>query len=61
MLLHICSLLKVRASKGSLRSVFVNGNGMIGLSEQLFEKLASSPAEPHLKALKELFINFNGL
>ena len=33
----------------------------IGLSEHLFEKLTASPAEPHLQALKELFINFNGL
>ncbi|GBE89630.1 Protein transport protein [Sparassis crispa] len=29
-----------------------------GLDEQLFERLTSSPAEPHLQALKELFINF---
>ena len=33
----------------------------IGLSEQLFEKVTTSPAEPYLQALKELFINFNGL
>ncbi|TFK85671.1 Sec1-like protein [Polyporus arcularius HHB13444] len=29
-----------------------------GLHEQLFERLTSSPAEPYLKALQELFINF---
>ncbi|THH18450.1 hypothetical protein EW146_g2533 [Bondarzewia mesenterica] len=29
-----------------------------GLDEQLFEKLTSSPAEPHLKGLQELFVNF---
>ncbi|PCH36386.1 Sec1-like snare protein [Wolfiporia cocos MD-104 SS10] len=29
-----------------------------GLDEQLFERLTSSPAEPHLKALQELYINF---
>ncbi|CCM01354.1 uncharacterized protein FIBRA_03404 [Fibroporia radiculosa] len=29
-----------------------------GLDEQLFQRLTSSPAEPHLKALQELFINF---
>ncbi|KAA1469037.1 Sec1-like snare protein [Dentipellis sp. KUC8613] len=29
-----------------------------GLGEQLFEKLTSSPAEPFLKSLQELFINF---
>ncbi|KAI0642273.1 Sec1-like protein [Trametes meyenii] len=29
-----------------------------GLAEQLFERLTSSPAEPYLKALQELFINF---
>ena len=34
---------------------------LIGLSEHLFEKLTASPAEPHLQALKELFINFSGL
>ena len=35
--------------------------GLIGLSEQLIEKLTTSPADPYLQALKELFINFNGL
>ncbi|KAH9851922.1 Sec1-like protein [Lenzites betulinus] len=29
-----------------------------GLDEHLFERLTSSPAEPHLKALQELYINF---
>ncbi|KAF7795046.1 hypothetical protein EIP86_006190 [Pleurotus ostreatoroseus] len=29
-----------------------------GLPEGLFEKLTSSPAEPHLKTLQELYINF---
>ncbi|KXN92397.1 Protein transport protein sec1 [Leucoagaricus sp. SymC.cos] len=29
-----------------------------GLAEPLFQRLTSSPAEPHLQALKELFINF---
>ncbi|GJE98046.1 Sec1 family protein [Phanerochaete sordida] len=29
-----------------------------GLPEPLFEKLTSSPAEPYLKALQELYINF---
>ena len=32
----------------------------IGLAELLFQRLTSSPAEPHLQALKELFINFWG-
>ncbi|ETW79215.1 hypothetical protein HETIRDRAFT_323546 [Heterobasidion irregulare TC 32-1] len=30
-----------------------------GLAEHLFERLTASPAEPHLKALQELFLNFN--
>jgi syntaxin-binding protein 1 len=30
----------------------------VGLSEALVERLVSSPAEPHLKALKELYLNF---
>ncbi|KAJ7920739.1 Sec1-like snare protein [Mycena leptocephala] len=29
-----------------------------GLEERLFERLASSPAEPNLRAVKELFVNF---
>ncbi|KAF5361824.1 hypothetical protein D9756_002266 [Leucocoprinus leucothites] len=29
-----------------------------GIAEPLFQRLTSSPAEPHLQALKELFINF---
>ncbi|KAI0923481.1 hypothetical protein AcW1_006426 [Taiwanofungus camphoratus] len=29
-----------------------------GLDEQLFERLTNSPAEPHLKTLQELFVNF---
>ena len=64
MLLHICSLLKVWL-QSSLR--FANFltlsmiSGLKGLSEQLFEKLTASPAEPHLKGLKEIFVNFNGL
>ena len=33
---------------------------ILGLSEPLFERLASSPAEPHLKVVKELFVNFWG-
>ncbi|KAF8630461.1 hypothetical protein AX15_002910 [Amanita polypyramis BW_CC] len=32
-----------------------------GLSEHLFERLTTSPADPHLKGLKELFINFSVL
>lgn len=31
-----------------------------GLPEPLFERLTSSPAEPHLQGLKELFLNYNG-
>lgn len=31
-----------------------------GLAEPLFEKLTASPAEPYLKALQELYINFWG-
>lgn len=31
-----------------------------GLAESHFEKLTSSSAEPHLKALQELYINFWG-
>jgi syntaxin-binding protein 1 len=33
----------------------------VGLEERLFERLASSPAEPNLRAVKELFVNFWGL
>ncbi|OCH85210.1 Sec1-like snare protein [Obba rivulosa] len=29
-----------------------------GLGEQLFERLTSSPAEPHLQACQDLFVNF---
>ncbi|THH29778.1 hypothetical protein EUX98_g4412 [Antrodiella citrinella] len=29
-----------------------------GLSEQLFDKIAASPAEPFLKGLKDMFVNF---
>ena len=32
----------------------------LALDEQLFQRLTSSPAEPFLQALKELFINFWG-
>ncbi|KAK2463590.1 hypothetical protein APHAL10511_004341 [Amanita phalloides] len=32
-----------------------------GLSEPLLERLAASPAEPHLKGLKDLFLNFSAL
>ncbi|KAF4610678.1 hypothetical protein D9613_006936 [Agrocybe pediades] len=32
-----------------------------GLAESLFQRLTSSPAEPHLQALKELFLNFNAI
>ncbi|KIM44588.1 hypothetical protein M413DRAFT_442556 [Hebeloma cylindrosporum] len=32
-----------------------------GLPEHLFERLTSSPAEPHLQALKEIFLNFNAI
>lgn len=32
----------------------------VGLAEPLFQRLTSSAAEPHLQALKELFINFWG-
>ncbi|KAH9479547.1 Protein transport protein sec1 [Psilocybe cubensis] len=32
-----------------------------GLPEKLFERLTSSPAEPYLQALKELFLNFNAI
>lgn len=32
---------------------------LLGLAEHLFEKLTASPAEPHLKTLQELYINFN--
>ncbi|PFH51850.1 hypothetical protein AMATHDRAFT_84920 [Amanita thiersii Skay4041] len=32
-----------------------------GLSEPLFQRLTSSPAEPYLKGLRELFINFSVL
>ncbi len=31
-----------------------------GISEQLIERVASSPAEPYLKGLRELFINYWG-
>lgn len=34
--------------------------GTQGLDEQLFERLTNSPAEPHLKTLQELFVNFWG-
>lgn len=32
----------------------------IGLSESLFERLTASPAEPFLRGLQELFVNFWG-
>ena len=32
----------------------------IGLSEQLFERLTASPAEPYLKGLQDLYINYWG-
>lgn len=32
-----------------------------GLPESLFQQLTSSPAEPHLLGLKELFLNIHGL
>ncbi|KAF8906192.1 ras opposite [Gymnopilus junonius] len=32
-----------------------------GLPEPLFERLTSSPAEPHLQGLKELFLNYNAI
>ena len=60
MLLHICSLPKV-GIQSSLRSVLLMMLGLIGLSEQLIEKLTTSSADPYLQTLKELFINFNGL
>ncbi|KAJ3510062.1 hypothetical protein NLJ89_g4885 [Agrocybe chaxingu] len=34
---------------------------MEGLPEPLFERLTSSPAEPHLQALKEVFLNFHAI
>ena len=33
----------------------------LGLSEELFQRLTASPAEPYLRALKELFLNFWGM
>ena len=50
-----------RRSLPSISPWFLMILGLIGLSEQLFDKLTASSAEPHLKVLKELFINFNGL
>ena len=50
-----------RPSNFYLRIALLMTLGLIGLSEQLFVKLTSSSAEPHLQALKELFLNFNGL
>jgi len=32
---------------------------VIGLPEDLLQRLFTSPAEPHLKELKELFLNFS--
>jgi len=32
----------------------------LGLSETLFERLTTSPAEPHLKGLQDLYVNFWG-
>lgn len=43
------------------RSVHGKADSVSGLEEQLFERLTSSPAEPFLKALQELFINFWGV
>lgn len=49
---------------GTCRSSLVALSGVerahLGLAEHLFERLTSSPAEPHLKALQELYINFWG-
>ena len=35
-------------------------DGLRGLSESLFERLTSSPAEPFLRTLQDLFVNFMG-
>ena len=59
MLGHICSLLKVRYHTGVLAADAWDLT-YIGLSEQLFERLTTSAAEPFLKGLKELFTNFWG-
>jgi syntaxin-binding protein 1 len=45
----------------SLLATFGMANEFEGLNEQLFQKLTSSPAEPFLKGLQELFINFWGM
>ena len=36
-------------------------DSVVGLEEQLFERLTSSAAEPFLKTLQELFVNFWGV
>ena len=33
---------------------------LVALPEQLFKRLTSSPTEPYLKTLQELFLNFWG-
>lgn len=48
--------------KASRHSTFRRGIQLTvrasGLSEALFQQLTSSPAEPYLQGLKELFLNF---
>jgi len=57
---RICSSLTVCKRWVERRLSCEADHGPQGLSEQLFEKLTSSPAEPFLKELRELFINFWG-
>lgn len=47
------------ASWSAVTDLAPDAHEIQGLPEPLFERLTSSPAEPHLQALKELFLNFN--
>jgi syntaxin-binding protein 1 len=55
----ICSSLKVRLQPYSSCND-ERTNHIAALSETLFQKLTSSPAEPNLIGLKELYLNFSG-
>jgi len=53
--LHMSSSSKVKLMIASAKH---DADRQLGLSEALVNRLVSSPAERHLKALKELYLNF---
>lgn len=57
MALPMYFLLKVILRRARFSSQFIETD-CLGLTEQLVNRLVSSAAEPHLKALKELYLNF---